>query len=105
MKIFGQAMRLARIAMLVPLYALYGAWTIVRATLGAFARAGDAMNLLRASMLCPSCRAPNLLAGRWKCRSCGATYHGIPQRCERCHAAATWFPCARCGISIPLGGA
>lgn len=103
MKTLGGTFRVLKWLLAAPLLAAYGAWTIARVMLGACARSGDAMWLLAATRLCPSCGYGNTLHGRWKCKTCGATYHGVAFSCGLCSAPATWFPCSRCGVSIPLG--
>lgn len=85
-----------------PLYAIYGAYALATGYLRRMARLGDNMRLLARSLPCPSCGEANPLDGRWKCRACGATYHGAVFHCGFCSAGASWFACRRCGISIAL---
>jgi len=99
-------MRLFRIIGLlirVPLYALYGAWALVVGGVSLLGRARRGARLLSSSLPCPSCGEANTLHGRWKCRGCSAVYHGFVGHCPLCGAGASFFPCAKCGISISLG--
>lgn len=95
----GQALRFA---LLTPLYAAYGLFATLRGILRGMSRLGESARLLALALKCPSCGTPNALDGRWKCRSCGATYHGEVFRCGFCGAGASFFACRACGISIPL---
>ncbi len=85
-----------------PLYALYGAFFVVRAVFRFALKAGDGAALLRSTLPCPSCRTANALHSRWKCRACSAVYHGFVARCRWCKAGASFFSCRRCHASIPL---
>lgn len=85
-----------------PLFAAYGAYALARGYLRGMARLGDASRLLALELPCPSCGERNPIDGRWKCRSCSATYHGEVFRCGFCGAGASFFSCRRCGISIVL---
>ncbi len=88
----------------LPLFAAYGAFFLVRSVLGAASLAGDRARLLGQTLPCPSCAAKNDLDGRWKCRGCGAVYHGEVFRCSLCASGASFFSCRACGVSIPLRG-
>ncbi len=88
-------------ALKIPLYALYGAYALATGYLRRMARLGDNLRLLGSTLRCTSCGRENALDGRWKCRACGATYHGAVFHCGFCGAGASFFSC-RCGISIPL---
>ena len=96
------ALKLAVRLLKVPLFALFGAWTALRAGFGLGRRLSGAARLLQDALSCPSCHASNPLHGRWKCRSCGATYHGFVGECPLCRSGASFFACHRCGISIFL---
>lgn len=91
-------------ALRLPLYAAYGVFFLVRGVLSAAATMGDRTRLLGRTLPCPSCGVGNDLDGRWKCRACGATYHGEVFRCPLCASGASWFTCRACGVSIPLVG-
>lgn len=91
-------------ALKTPLYAAYGFVFLIARWFGLMGRAGSATRLLAAALPCPSCRASNSLSGRWRCRGCGATYHGAVFHCPLCGSGASWFPCRACGVSIPLVG-
>jgi hypothetical protein len=86
----------------LPLFALYGAYALSRSYLRAMARVGESAKLLGLTLTCPSCGDDNPLDGRWKCRACGATYHGAVFACGFCGAGASWFSCRRCQISIAV---
>jgi hypothetical protein len=86
----------------LPLYALYGAYALAAGYLRRMARLGESARLLGQTLPCPSCGEGNPLDGRWKCRSCSATYHGAVFHCGHCGAGASFFSCRRCGISIAL---
>jgi len=91
-------------ALAIPLYALYGAWVLIRAAFR-FARwTVWTSKLMAGALSCPACGSPNSMFGRWECRApgCGAVYLGSVDRCERCHAGASFFPCEKCGASISL---
>jgi hypothetical protein len=96
-------LRLCLGVLAVPLYALYGAWSIASGAVRLARRGSGALRLLGRALPCPSCRAPNPLHGRWKCRSCSATYHGFALECPLCGSGASFVACARCGISVPVG--
>jgi predicted RNA-binding Zn-ribbon protein involved in translation (DUF1610 family) len=86
----------------MPLYALYGAYALAAGYLRRMSRLGESARLLGTSLACPSCGEANPLDGRWKCRSCSATYHGAVFHCGFCGAGASFFSCRGCGISIAL---
>ena len=96
--------RLMRFLLLSPLYAAYGAWVLAGWLGRAVRSAAWTIRLAKAQLCCPACGFPNSLYGRWECRApgCGAVYLGAADRCGRCHAGASFFPCANCGASIPL---
>ncbi len=101
----SSAARLLRIAAVALLYALYGCWRIVRGLVVGLRRMHTGIrHLTRDSILCPSCRAMNPRAGRYLCGTCSAEFHGDVCSCRVCGAGARFFPCRRCGISIPLKG-
>jgi hypothetical protein len=85
----------------VPLYALYGAWSVVSGAHHLARRASGATKLLGEAITCPGCEMRNALHGRWKCRACGATYRGFVLECPLCASGASFFDCV-CGLSIPL---
>lgn len=85
-----------------PFFAVYGAYALVAGYLRGMARLGESANLIALTLLCPSCEERNPIDGRWKCRSCSATYHGAVFHCGYCGAGASFFSCRRCGISIAL---
>jgi predicted RNA-binding Zn-ribbon protein involved in translation (DUF1610 family) len=88
----------------IPFYALYGAWVLVRATLHFARQAVWTSRLAAGYFQCPACGSSNSKFGRWECRApgCGAIYLGSVDRCERCGAGASFFPCEKCGASILL---
>lgn len=86
----------------LPLYAAYGAYALAAGYLRRMARLGEAARLLGQTLSCPSCGDENPIDGRWKCRSCSATYHGAVFECSFCSAGASFFSCRRCGISIAV---
>jgi len=102
MKAMKAALALALMALKAPLYAAYGIFFLVARWFGLMGRAGSAARLLAAAVPCPSCRASNPLSGRWRCRGCGATYHGAVFHCPLCGSGASWVACRACGASIPL---
>jgi len=91
----------------IPFYALYGAWVLIRASFRLIGWAAWTSKLTAGSLQCPACGSPNSMFGRWECRApgCGAIYLGSVDRCERCHAGASFFSCERCGASILLRSA
>lgn len=92
------------LALAIPFYALYGAWVLIR-TMFHFVRwAAWTSKLTTGHLQCPACGSSNSIFGRWECRApgCGAIYLGSVDRCERCHAGASFFPCEKCGASILL---
>lgn len=91
------------LALKIPLYAAYGAWFLLGRAFRFAGEAGTAVRLLGESLRCPSCGEPNAIHGRWKCRTCGAVYHGAVFICPLCNAGAAFFPCAGCGGSVPIG--
>lgn len=92
------------ILLLAPFYAAYGAWTIAVGISRTVRWAAWTGHLLSPRLVCPACGEENSLHGRWECRApgCGVTYLGAADRCERCGAGASFFPCAYCGMSILL---
>ena len=88
-----------------PLLLVYLGWEIGRLSTNLLERTRWGLRLIGQTIDCPSCGEENALAGRWTCRApgCGATYHGFVGRCRLCGAGASWFPCARCQVSILLG--
>ena len=91
----------------IPFYALYGAWVLVYAMSNLVRWAVWTSKLTTGSLQCPACGSLNSMFGRWECRApgCGAIYLGSVDRCERCHAGASFFSCERCGASILLRSA
>jgi hypothetical protein len=90
-------------ALLAPLFAAYGAWRLVVGLVRLVERVVWTVRLSRPTMPCPSCGFANALHGRWECGACSAVYHGFVASCHRCGAGASFFPCERCEVSIPLG--
>ena len=86
----------------LPFFAAYGVFALASGYLRGMARLGESARLLGRALACPSCGDENPLDGRWKCRSCAATYHGAVFECGFCGAGASFFSCRRCGISIAL---
>jgi predicted RNA-binding Zn-ribbon protein involved in translation (DUF1610 family) len=88
----------------IPFYALYGAWVLIRAMFHLVQWAAWTTKLTAGSLQCPACGSLNSMFGRWECRApgCGAIYLGSVDRCERCHAGASFFACGKCGASILL---
>jgi hypothetical protein len=95
---------LARFLLLSPLFALYGAWVLAAWASRAVRSTIWAILLARSRLYCPACSFPNSIYGRWQCHApgCGAIYLGAADRCGRCGAGASFFPCASCGASITL---
>jgi len=94
----------ATFVLLAPFYAAYGAWWLVVGLVRIVRWGYWTVRLLRPRLRCPACNEINTLHGRWECRApgCGAIYMGDADRCERCGAGASFFPCAHCGASILL---
>src|SRR5690242_14938831 len=80
---------------LSPLFAGYGIYVIGRGILVLGRGVRRTRLALRNELRCPN-RHPNAVTGRWRCASCGSTYHGWVGRCGTCGAGAAWFPCATC---------
>jgi len=97
----GALLRLAIRLLTLPLYAAFGAWTLIRLPFVIAGRIKPFTVSLGESVRCESCHALNPIHGRWKCH-CGATYHGTCLECELCHARASWISCRRCGVSVVL---
>ena len=91
-----------KVALLAPLFAIYGAWRILIGTILFVRRVVWTIRLARTTLVCGSCAERNPLHGRWVCAACGSTYHGFVARCP-CGAGAAYFSCRRCGVSLPLG--
>lgn len=89
---------------LAPLFAAYGAWVLAVTLFRAVRWTAWTIRLLSSKLQCPACGQLNSLHGRWECRApgCGAVYLGAVDRCARCGAGASHFPCAGCGMSILL---
>lgn len=85
-----------------PLYAVYGAYALARGYLRFSNRVGESARLLTLSLTCESCGEKNQLDGRWKCRTCSATYHGAAFHCGFCGSGASFYSCRRCGVAIAL---
>ena len=87
-----------------PFFALYGAWVLVAATARLVRWAVWTARLTKPELRCDTCGFLNSLYGRWQCHApgCGAVYVGAVDRCARCHAGASFFDCANCGVSILL---
>jgi rubredoxin len=94
--------RLCRVIVLIPLYAIYGTWSLVMGLLRVRGLLGDTRRLLGESLVCPSCHTPNSLVGRWSCSVCSAVYHGAAVECPYCGAGASFITCERCSVSIPM---
>ena len=94
------ALRLAA----VPLFAVYGVFTLIAESVSLIGWTRRLARLLGRTLPCPSCGSAADLHGRWHCRACGATYHGFVGACALCGSSASFFPCRACGASIPLGG-
>lgn len=94
----------ARFALLSPFFAAYGAWLVALWAIRAVRAAVWTVRLARSRLYCPACGSPNSLYGRWQCHApgCGAVYLGAADRCGRCGAGASFFPCGSCGASILL---
>lgn len=88
----------------IPFYAVYGAYVLIRAGLRFVRSVAWTSKLAAGHLQCPACGSSNSMFGRWECRApgCGAVYLGSVDRCERCHAGASFFPCEKCGASILL---
>lgn len=98
-------MNLARELVLAPVYALYGAWVLLRAG-RRFARELAAVPwLLQSDIRCPTCSYANAVHDRWSCADCGAEFLGAVHTCGICGAGASWFPCERCRAAVALRGA
>lgn len=96
----SQRILLALIA--APAFALYGLFMLALVYREG-AKALRSMKRLSGSTIdCHHCRAPNALAGRWRCGKCRAEYHGFVGCCPLCSATARAFSCERCHITIPL---
>jgi hypothetical protein len=90
-----------KVALLSPLFAAYGAYTIICAVIGVARGARRAELALRDELRCPNGHE-NPVNGRWRCGSCGATYTGWVGACSICGTGATWFPCSTCGVGVRL---
>jgi hypothetical protein len=96
--------RLARFLLLSPFFAAYGAWVLLCWAFRVLRSIVWTIRLANPRLICPACGKVNSLYGRWECRApgCGAVYLGAADRCGRCGAGASFFPCASCGASITL---
>ncbi len=89
---------------LAPLFALFGAWVLLRLVLAAVRWARTLPRLLADEVFCPLGHA-NAVADRWKCGTCAATYVGNAWRCAVCGAGTTMIACGTCGVSVRSPGA
>lgn len=87
--------------LLSPLYALYGALTLVRSLLSPIRFARRTRSALASEIHCPNGHA-NSTTGRFECASCRAVYHGWVGACGLCGAPAGWIVCSTCGVGIRL---
>ncbi len=92
---------LIALALLSPLYALYGLYLVVRSMVRAWRKAKGLRQAVASEIRCPNGH-PNPTVGRFECASCKAVYHGWVGRCAMCGAGAAWIPCDVCGVAIAL---
>jgi hypothetical protein len=96
------ATALVKEVLLLPLYAAYGLWLVVRLAVRLVCGLLKTRELFRAELKCPTCGAPNSIHDRWACNDCGAEYLGAVHTCGICRAGASWFPCVACRAAIPV---
>jgi len=92
------------IMLAMPWFVLYGAWLVLAAMVRLIRWLVWTVRLMNPEIQCPCCGFINSVRGRWECRApgCGAVYLGAADRCARCGAGASFFPCANCGASVLL---